>query len=361
VALDEVVNNYGLQTELLGKFNTGSVEHQVLFGLDLSRDTDEFTFLRQRPFAPIDIFNPVYGAPRPTTFSSSEDFDRTVNGVGIYLQDQIALLPNLKLLAGGRFDLVDVDSRDVFNGELTTTGRQFDAFSPRVGVVYQPVEPISLYASFARSFTPNVFSVSAQGELLEPEIGTQYEVGIKGEFLDGRLSTTLAAYDVTKTNVATTDPNDIDFFIAAGEIKSRGLELDVAGEITPGWNVIASYAYTDAYVSQDNNLPVGDRLVNVPFNSASLWTNYEIQTGSLRGLGFGAGLYFVGDREATLPNSIDIPSYVRTDAAISYRRDNYKIALNIKNLLDVKYYDSQGFLIYPGAPLTFLGSFSIQF
>jgi iron complex outermembrane receptor protein len=101
-------------------------------------------------------------------------------------------------------------------------------------------------------------------EPLEPERGTQYEVGIKTELLDGRLSATLAAYEITKSNVATTDPNDIDFSIAAGEIKSRGIELDVVGEIAPGWNIIASYGLNDAFVSEDNSIPEGDRLVNAP-------------------------------------------------------------------------------------------------
>ena len=202
---------------------------------------------------------------------------------------------------------------------------------------------------------------TATGELLEPTRGTQIEAGVKAELLGGRLSTTLAAYEITKTNVSTTDPNDTDFFIAAGEVKSRGIELDIAGQIAPGWNIIASYGLNDAFVSKDNSIPVGDNLVNAPRHSASLWTTYEIASGDLQGLGVGAGLFFVGDREAELPNTITIPSYVRTDSTIFYRRDNYRAALNFKNLFDIKYYDSQGFLLYPGAPFTVLGSVSVEF
>ncbi|HEY9875715.1 MAG TPA: TonB-dependent receptor, partial [Candidatus Obscuribacterales bacterium] len=237
----------------------------------------------------------------------------------------------------------------------------YEAFSPRIGIVYQPIEPISLYASYSSSFKPNISATTSDGSLLDPEKGRQYEIGVKGELLNGRLSTTLAAFDITKTNVATTDPNDPDFSIAAGKYRSRGVELDVRGEIARGWNVIASYANIDAFVSQDNSIPVGDRLVNVPRNSASLWTTYEIQSGGLQGLGFGAGLFFVGEREAALPNTIKIPSYVRTDATIFYRRNNYRAALNFKNLLDTKYYDSQGFFVYPKEPLTVVGTFSLQF
>ena len=179
--------------------------------------------------------------------------------------------------------------------------------------------------------------------------------------MDDRLSTTLAAYQITKTNVATPDPDNPDFSIAAGELKSRGIELDVTGEILPGWNIIASYAYTDAFVSEDNDLPVGDRLPNVPYNSASLWTTYEIQAGSLQGLGFGAGLFFYSDREAALPNTITLPSYLRTDVSVFYQRNNWKAGLNIKNLFDVESYSSDGSRIYPGEPLTVLGSVSVEF
>lgn len=355
---DEKAEDYGLQTDLISNFNTGSVKHELLVGFELSRNKSDGV-LRRTEFTAIDIFDPVYGSLIPTDLPTIFDTDRRSDNLGIYLQDQIALLPNLKLLVGGRFDFVDFDSEDRLTD--TTTSRNYNVFSPRVGIVYQPIEPISLYASFSRSFKPNILSTTSDGELLEPERGTQYEVGVKSELLGGRLSATLAAYNITKTNVATTDPNDLDFSIAAGEIKSRGIELDVVGRIAPGWNVIASYAYNDAFVSDDNTLPEGSRLVNAPQHSASLWTTYEIQSGGLRGLGFGGGLYFVGDREAELPNSITLPSFVRGDATIFYRRDNYRAALNFKNLFGTQYYEAQGSLVYPGSPFTVVGSLSVEF
>ncbi len=97
--------------------------------------------------------------------------------------------------------------------------------------------------------------------------------------------------------------------------------MDIAGEILPGWKAIASYAYTDAEITEDNSFSVGNRLVGVPENQASLWTTYEIQSGDLRGLGFGLGLFYVGERAGDLDNSFEIPDYLRTDAAIYYRRD----------------------------------------
>lgn len=363
--VDGYSRDYAWQNDFVGKFKTGSITHELLLGFELSRSIYGYTFLINSNNVPaLNFLNPVYGASIPTTFNEGFQQERDTNRVGIYVQDQMALLPNLKLLLGGRLDFVrfkDEFNSDLINGAQTEiTRRYYEAFSPRIGLVYQPIKNLSLYASYTRAFKPNESAIDVNGTPLEPERGTQYEVGVKSELLDGRLTATLAAYEITKTNVSTTDLNNTDFSIAAGEVKSRGIEFDIAGEILPGWNVIASYALNDAYVSEDNTLPVGDRLVNAPRNSASLWTTYEIQNGNLKGLGFGGGLFFVGDREATLPNSITIPSYVRTDATVFYRQANYQVGLSFKNLFDTKYYDSQGFLLSPGAPFTVLGSVSFN-
>lgn len=354
---------YSWQTDLIGKFSTGSVDHQLLLGLEYVRDIRTDDCCKGAEVSGLDIFNPVYGSPLPTILEPGNFTETTSDTVGIYLQDQVALLSNLKLLLGGRIDFFNRNSEvtDGESGELEEDDLNETPFSPRVGLVYQPIEPISLYASYSRSFVPSD-SQTVGGDFLPPTRGTQYEVGIKSEFFDGRLSATLAAYEITKTNVATIDPDNLDFSIAIGEVKSRGVEFDLAGELAPGWNVIASYFVNDAFVNVgDENNPEGDSLVNAPEQGGSLWTTYEIQSGNLQGLGFGAGVFFVGDREAELPNDLIIPSYVRADAAIFYKRDNWRIGLNFKNLFDKKYYDSQGFYLLPGAPFTVLGSVSVEF
>ncbi|MEH2313994.1 MAG: TonB-dependent siderophore receptor [Nostoc sp.] len=356
---------FDLQNELISKFKTGSINHQLLLGLELGWQNVFYDYLRTA--APgINLFNPVYGAPLPTSFvDTAQQTEAYTDTVGIYLQDQVTLLSNLKLLVGGRYDFVSYNDRGTDlnnNGALAYRNNFYDeAFSPRVGLVYQPIEPISLYASYSESFVPNN-TLSASQVALKPSRGTQYEGGIKTELLDGKLSATLAAYNITKTNVATTDPNNNDYSIAAGEVKSQGIEFDISGRILPGWNVIASFAHNDTYVSEDNNLPVGDRLVAVPRNTASFWTTYEIQSGSFKGLGFGGGLFFVGDSQANLPNDgVVIPSYVRTDASIFYKKENWRVGLNIKNLFDTTYYYSQGYFLRPGDPLTVLATISVQF
>jgi iron complex outermembrane receptor protein len=185
--------------------------------------------------------------------------------------------------------------------------------------------------------------------------------------LTPKLIATLAAYHLTKQNVATADPNDPSglFQIQTGEVTSKGIEFDVLGEILPGWNIIASASYIDARITKDNVLPVGNFLDNIPQWTASLWTTYEIQTGTLKGLGAGLGLYYVAERSGDLADTFQLPSYFRTDAALFYRRNNWKAQLNFRNLFNVEYFAGASFgsrlEVTPGGPFTVLGSVSIEF
>ena len=371
--LDQLNEAYSLQTNVIGEFATGSVEHTLLFGVDLIRDSQEqiARFGQRAPLAPlpINIFDPVYESspkPDPESVPIALNTDLVTDRLGVYVQDQIALTDNLKLLLGGRFDIVDQELQNnptASDSEGSLQNQKDEAFTPRVGIVYQPIEEISLYANFARSFRPNT-GTTVSGEFLEPEQGTQYEAGVKAELFDGRVSTTLAFYQITKANLATTDPNNADFAIAVGEQRSQGIELDVIGEILPGWNIIASYSYIDAEITQDNVFEVGNRLVNVPKHSASLWTTYEVQSGGLRGLGFGAGLFYVGERAGDLDNTYEVPSYIRTDAAVYYRRDRWKVGLNFRNLFDIDYFQNSANSrrgVAPGEPFTVLGTVSVEF
>ncbi len=357
---DELQENFSLQTEIIGEFNTGSVEHNLLFGVEYARFNFAYDFFRAS-LGSIDIFDPEYG-DKPGDYSPSFAEEYGTRNIGVYVQDLIYLTPNLIVLAGGRLDFNDSYYRDTLNNS-TNNEESATRFSPRLGIVYQPGEDTSLYFNWANAFTPNIFGGRTRtGDAFDPERAQQFELGLKQEFFDDRLSANLALYNITRQNVSTTDPEDPDFSIQTGEQTSRGVELDVTGEILPDWNVIATYAYTDAFVSEDNTIPVDDRLAGIPEHTASLWTTYEIQSGSLQGLGFGLGLVYVDEREAGLPNiGVTIPSYFRTDARLSYRRDNWQAAVNIKNLFNVEYYNTQGFFITPQAPLTVLANFSVEF
>lgn len=355
----EEQENYSLQNEIFGKFNTGPISHNFLVGLELARYRFSFNFF-DASVSPINIFNPRYDAS-VGNFEPGSYRKYGSDNLGIYFQDLIEILPNLKLLGGGRFDLNDSSDVNLRNNQ-TVNEQSNSHFSPRVGLVYQPSETTSLYLSWSNSFNPVFRSRSRTEEQFKPETAEQFEVGVKQEFFNNQLSANLAFYQLTRQNVSVPDPENRRFSIQTGEQRSRGIELDIAGQLLPGWKIIATYAYTDAFVTEDTRPNfVGDRLSNAPQHSASLWTTYEIQTGNLQGLGFGWGLVYVGDRQAELPNSFKLPSYVRTDAAVFYRRNNFTAAVNIKNLFDVKYLSVGGDGLLPGAPLTVLGTVSLQF
>jgi iron complex outermembrane recepter protein len=356
--------NYFGQIDVLGKFKTGGTTHQLLIGFDFNSFTDTFTAdFTSLPI--LDLLNPNYNITRPT-YDPFFQFQNQVQSYGVYLQDQIDLNDRFKLLLGGRYDIVSSEFEiGNFGAEGNTTDepvRNAGAFSPRIGLVYQPSKDISLYTSYTGSFRAETgFSSSAQE--FKPSRGTQYEVGVKGNFLDGKLSATLAAYNLTKTNVATPDPTNPQFSIQTGEQRSQGIELDIAGEIAPGLKIIASYANTDARVTSDNATPVGNRLANIPRDQASLWTTYTIQKGDLQGLGFGLGLFYVGSRPGDLANSFELASYLRTDAAVYYRKDGFNAAINIRNLLDNDYvgYSLGTNSLDRGTPFTVVGTVGFEF
>jgi iron complex outermembrane recepter protein len=347
---------YELTTNAVGRFSTGSIEHELLVGFDLS-NRDDRSQSTTREAAPIDLFDPDFGESLGAITATSDTATFT-DAIGIYVQDQIALADNLNLLLGLRFDAFEQTGRDYL--EDTSETQSGDAFSPRLGIVYQPIPDISLYASYSRSFTPTI-GRAVDGNSFQPERGTQYEVGVKAD-LTNRLAATLALYDLTRSNVATEDPNNPGFRIQTGEQRSQGVELTLGGEILPGWNIIAGYAYTDARITEDNTFDEGNRLY-APENAFNVWTSYQIQAGSFQGLGFGIGLFFEGERQADLANTFEIPSYLRTDAAVFYERDRFRASLNVRNLFDVDYFENafSALRVYPGQPFTVQGSISWEF
>ncbi|PZD72626.1 Ferrichrome-iron receptor [Acaryochloris thomasi RCC1774] len=375
-AQPQEAENFALQTNIVGEVSTGPVDHKLLFGVDLNRSSDNFNSLTQIDLAnplPLDIFAPVFGAsPRPDfdTLPILTDQSTETDRLGVFFQDQVKLLPNLIFLAGGRFDLfrqktfINPNAFDPSSAELV---QNEEAFTPRVGLVYQPIPEISLYGSYSEVFAPSIAdTTTVDGDPLPFESGSGFEVGVKGEFLQGALSATLAYFDITRRNVASTDPDNPFFFIATGKQKSRGVELDVVGEILPGWNILGSYAYIDAEISEDTVFPVGNQLPSAPAHSANLWTTYEIQTGALQGLGFGAGFNFVDRRAGDLANSFELDSYFLTNAALFYKRDKWKFALNFRNIFNIDYIADTSSPVRvrgndPGAPFTVIGSVSVEF
>ena len=228
--------SYSLQTSAVGEFATGAVDHELLFGVDLNLTEDnlnEQTRLDLENPLELNIFDPVYRtSPRPDfdELPFIEDRETETRRLGVFIQDRVSFSDSLFLLAGLRYDTVEQIVTD--NLERTETTENNDAVIPRVGLVYKPIEKVALYASYSQSFAPNPETTS-DGEALDPEEGEGFEVGVKTELLNGKLSTTLAYFNITKQNVASEDPDDPFSSVATGEQQSQGIELDVIGEILP--------------------------------------------------------------------------------------------------------------------------------
>ena len=349
---------YLLDTYVVGNFNTGSIEHELVAGIELFR-SDFFGNFDEGERSSIDLFDPNYDniVYQPPTDTFQEE--GTDKSLGIYLQDKVEFSDSLILLAGIRFDIVNTRFEDlVFD---TVDFQQNEEFSPRLGIVYKPITNLSLYASYSRSFVQN-FGINEEEEIFDPQRGTQYEIGAKAD-LNDKISLTLAYFDLTITNVLTEDEDNPLFSVQTGEQNSKGVELFASGEILPGWDITGGYVYNDAEVTEDNVISVGNRINNVPEHALSLLTNYEIQQGSLKGLGFGLGIYFVGDRQGDLENTFEVPSYTRTDASIFYDRDKFNAALNFRNLFDIDYVESaqNDLRVRYGEPFTVIGSVSYEF
>lgn len=333
---------------------TGPVEHELMIGGELSRRKFPYLFREgSDPFLPLDIFDPVYGSPSRPLPPVAYNWDDELDNLGLYLQDFIRLNDQWSVLAGARYDLIDYSSADAATGDSSSFREH--AVSPRAGITYRPVEEVAFFGNFGMSFRPNTWAVTQGGGIVDPETGEQFEGGVKTQWLDGRITAGITGFHIVKENVAIPDPADPTgfFYIASGEQRSRGAEVDFSAEIIDGLQVLASFGYVDAEITRDTFIPVGDRLVNAPEHTASLWAKWEFQHGPLKGLGLGAGVFHFGDREAAMPNTYEIPGYTRFDALLYYQMEDWKVALNVKNVFDETYFDSQDNLLYPGAPTQF--------
>jgi iron complex outermembrane receptor protein len=381
---------YTTNVDLTGKFDLWGIKHQTLVGFDYLRAVGTYEFFGNyqdpTPGLEIDIYHPKYGIDpsfyvkalaTPSDGGLNHYLFRD-NWYGMYFQDHITLWDKLHILGGGRYDWATTGlgiGTSAHAAEAALPSRKDEGFSPRVGILYQPLKWASIYGNWTTSFGANN-GITATGATINPEIGEQFEVGLKTELFDKRLTTTLAYYHLTKANIMTPDfrtPN-LNDFAAIGEARSQGIELDVAGQITDEISIIGNYTYTDARITKDGSGIQGNRLSNVPENSGSLWLKYDIHHyAPLNGLSFGVGVFAAGQRQGDNDNSFALPGYARLDAFASYAHQLGKSRLitqfNIRNLLDKTYYESTDPFqnapprvgIYPGAPLTAMGSIRLEF
>ncbi|KFF42840.1 MULTISPECIES: TonB-dependent receptor [Pseudomonas] len=345
------------QLNLTGHFSTGGFEHTLLTGIEYE-DYDYKSIIQRSSAAlgtyPIDIFNPVYGQTRPALTRTPTHDKENLKTYAAFVQDQVALTERLKVLAGARFERFEHDYQSYVAGVKPWTAAD-NAVTPRVGVIYDLTDTVAVYADAARSFKPNT-GASREGGGFAPEKGKSYEMGIKWEALDRQLSVDAAIYQIEKKNVLATDPLDNTLSVATGQVRSRGFDLNVAGNLTPEWRVIGGYAYVDAEVTRDTTLRAGTRLMNIPRNSFSLLNVYEFQDGALKGLGLGAGGKYVDQRAGQTANTaFSMDAYTVVDL-LGYYKVNEQVRLNldVKNLFNREYEEGAfgNIYAYPGAPRT---------
>jgi iron complex outermembrane receptor protein len=360
---DNIVNDgYGVQTDVTGRFTTGPLVHRPLFGIELTRNAFAGDFMTNgAPVPGINIFDPNSNQPLPALRRAASWRIRH-DILGLYVQEDLELFEGFRLVGGGRFDFLrERDQDPVLAG--TRRRQNFSSFTPRAGVVYQPVPALALYANYSESFQPTA-GTNPDGQGFDPVRGKGYDVGVKVDPLKGRLVGTLSLYQITKQNVLNPDPTRTNFRIQSGEERSRGIEVEIAGTVLPGWDVIGAYSYTDARITEDTNVTrVGREKPNVPEHAASLWTRYTFQHGPLRGLSLGGGVFYVGERPGDLIDSYRLPEYVRFDALLGYRFRQFQASLNFQNLTNTTHYVSGGTRtsIFPGAPFSVLGSIAIAY
>ena len=353
------------QLNLTGHFDTGGFAHTLLTGVEY--EDYDYKSIIQRSAAgtsayPINLFNPILGQARPALTRTTTHDKENLKTWAAFVQDQVALTERLSALAGVRFERFE-HQYDNYLPNSQGWDAADNAVTPRFGLIYALTDTLSVYANTARSFKPNT-GASSNGAGFDPEKGKSYELGLKWEALEGQLSVDSAIYHIVKENVLTRDPVEPNYSVAAGQVRSRGLDINVAGNLTPEWRVIGGYAYVDAEVTKDNSLATGTRLANIPRNSFSLLNTYEFQDGQAKGLGLGVGVKYVDDRAGqTATQTYNMDQYSVVDLLSFYKvNEHVRLNLDLKNVFN-KGYDEGAFntYVYPGAPRTLQAGIAYTF
>lgn len=344
------------QTELTAKFNTGSIGHTLLAGVDLNYESyTNKTFTRTGTCNGTAL---PTGSPGcvPAGFTTGGDSPANIPsvpgnyassqawGAGIYANDTIQVMPWVKLVGGVRWDVYAAQIGNSINSANTAGNTavpyytQTDTFtSVRTGVIIEPTPEQSYYFSYSTSFNPSLEQLTSTTgtSQLPPESNAGFEVGAKYELLNGNLSLNGALFQITKNNARTTNADGT--FSPIGQIQVKGARVGFAGRILPEWQVFGGYAYLDGRILNGTAAnTTGNVPLNTPRDSANLWTTYTIK----ETYEIGGGVFYVGSRYANNQNTVMVPAYTRFDLTAAYKQPTYDVRLNVYNLFNTMYYDS---------------------
>ncbi len=391
------INDY-VDTSVSMPFSTGSIEHRLLVGGTVGRDSldanrKQFvngaaTGVLSRPgpgSLNIDLYNPMYGvsplhAALPAGTIQRRFTQATV--AGLYLTDFITFTPKWKATVGLRYDQEKQLFRDLIPVRLPDIEETDSDLYPMVGLLFQPNDSWSFYGSFSTSFVPPPpnFQDVTGGHPFDPESGEQVEVGAKAYLMNGKAIFTLAWFDIAKENTLAVVTCNVGVagtcHREVGEEVSDGLEFEATLLPLPNWQTTLGYARVNAEVSKADtatNVPlVGSQLTNAPRDNAHLWSRYDVEGGALAGLGLALGVVHVSGQPGNSPTRanpriLQLPSYTVVDLALYYTfRERYDLGLKFGNVLDEKYYDSVGSTladvsVVPGAPRNVSLSLNVNF
>jgi catecholate siderophore receptor len=345
------------QTDAIYSVTTLGISHTLVGGVEFgSQLTDNFRNTGFFNNAATSIVIPLSNTliTTPVSFrQSATDADNHLraNIAAAYTQDQIQLSQTVQVVAGVRYDYFNLTYHDNRSGlELS---RPDNLISPRGALVYKPIAPVSLYGSYTMSYLPSsgdqFSSLTSITQQMKPEQFTNFELGAKWDARDN-LSFTTALYRLDRSNTRSTDPNDPTRIVQTGSQRTNGYELGVAGYASTRWQVAGGYSYQNAFItSATASAAFGALVGQVPHHQLSLWNRYQFAPR----VGAGVGVIYRSDMFAAVDDTVTLPSYVRTDAAVFFSlTERLRLQLNVENLLGVRYYinaDSNT-NISPGSP-----------
>ncbi|MEM1131323.1 MAG: TonB-dependent siderophore receptor [Pseudomonadota bacterium] len=358
--LPSSVDEWTIDGSLTAVFDTGAVEHVVLGGVQY--DVADYFAASGFDFTPIGVLDfadpnsDLDFGPIPTLNTFLENRYSTF---AVYLQDQITLFDRLHILASIRYSRLGIDERLGGNGN----DEVYHEWDPRFGVTFDVTEGLALFAGYAEGSRLSLFFNNPNDPPV-PERSKNYEAGVKLGFSDIGLSGTLAVFRAERTNVPTPDPMTFFTSIQTGEQVSEGVELDLVWEPISQWSFLVTYAYTDARVTFDTEIPAGDALPRVPEHAGRFAGRYRFD-GALDGLELGAGVTAASATEITLPNSFRSDSYVVFDAQASYDLGPARIGVRIDNIFDEEYFLAYQYLaqavVRPGNPRSAFVTLGVNF
>ncbi|MCG3708176.1 TonB-dependent receptor [Aliarcobacter butzleri] len=349
---------HALQYTLNKETDIFGLKNKFSLGADYNKAYSEtIMFADMTTFYPMYLANPNYESltslkDHPNAIDMSTP-KTSVESYGIFLQDHINLTDKLIFSAGIRYD--EVKPKD---------SQKSDATTPQFGFVYHLTPETILFTNYSQSFTPTSRQDKA-GNILDPEKGKGYEVGIKQKLFDDRFDLTTALFKIEKENVATLDINGGNTFVykASGKQESQGFEVDLSGDITSNLSLIASYGYTETKDKEINN----NDLVNIPNHTANIFATYKLAALNLPDYYIGGGARYIGSKYANDTNTIELDSALIYNATVGYKKGNWRANLSVQNLTDEEYVDgslisdTRGTRVYVGTPRTILATIGYKF